>query len=310
MLSLKQTFLMLAAFLMPVTSFAQNSNNGKSVLNDPSFTKGLAVESITDPASISGNLLVDTTAKPVWHLCQPNSRFDAARCTMETRGDNTIFNVAGNGNLLAKVVRVNPVRNVLYLECNASAEYTGIRRENQPWVGLWASQSPDSLMVASCRQLALQMEYRVTFYEDCMGFLADKGVHSAVCCAGLTLKNTDKESDAYGKRLKVVVPMFDNWKVGSSYGSEVEMDGDMVVFRPASEKCLSSGRLPKVKQKEFVNVILLPVITQAVKAAAMNGYMPGAVPGDFLIEGFSVGWEMKGTFNSAVEIKNLKLIYL
>ncbi|MBP9986790.1 MAG: hypothetical protein KBT44_02540 [Bacteroidales bacterium] len=310
MLSIKQTFLMLAAFLMPVSFFAQNNNDGKSVLRDPSLSKGLAVESITDPASLSGNLLVDTTAKPEWHLCQPNSRFDAAKCTMETRGDNTIFNVAGNGNLLAKVVRVNPVRNVLYLECNASAEYTGIRRDGQPWVGLWASQSLDSLRVASCRQLALHMEYRVTFYEDCMGFLADKDVHSAVCCASLILKNDNKGSDAYGKRLKVVVPMFDNRNVGLPYNGGVDKEGDMVVFRPASEKCLSSGRIPKVKQKEFVNVVLLPVVTQAVKAAAMNGYMPGAVPDDFLIEGFTVGWEMKGTFNSAVEIKNLKLIYL
>lgn len=301
---------MLVAVLMPVPFFAQNNIKEKSALHDPSFSKGLAVESVMDSASISGVLLVDTTARPEWHLCQPNTRFDAAKCIMETRGDNTIFNVAGNGNLMAKVIRVNPVRNVLYLECNASAEYTGIRRDGQPWVELCASQSIDSLTVASCRQLALQMEYKVTFYEDCMGVLAEKDIHSAECCASLILKNVNMESDAYGKCLKVVIPMFDNRKVGLSYGSEVMMEGGVVVFRPASEKCLSSGRIPKVKQKEFVNVVLLPVIKQAVNAASMNGYLPGAVPEDFEIERFTVGWEMKGTFNSAVEIKNLKLLYL
>lgn len=301
---------MLVAFLMPIPFFAQNNSKWKSVLPDPSFSKGLAVESVTDHTSLSGNLLVDTAATPEWHLCQPNSRYDATGCTIETRGDNTIFNVAGNGNLMSKVIRVNPVKRVLYLECNASAEYTGIRRDGQPWVGLWVSQSLDSLKVASCRQMSLQMEYRVPFYEDCMGFLADKDVHSAVCCASLMLRNTNPESSAYGKCLKVVVPMFDNRNVGLAYGSEVSVEGDMVVFRPVAEKCLSSGKMPKVKQKESVNVMLLPVITQAVKTAAMNGFMPGVEPADFVIDGFKVGWEMKGTFNSAVEIKNLKLIYL
>lgn len=302
--------MLLALLLAPFSLSAQNSGDEKNVLQDPSLAKGLAVESVANPDSLSGSLLVDSLAKPVWHLCQPNSRFDAARCKMETRGDNTIFNVAGNGNLMAKVIRVNPVRNILYLECNASAEYTGIRRPDSPWVGLWAEQSVDSVFVASSRPIELKLEYRVTSFEDCMGFLADKNVHSAVCCATFTLRNVNIESDSYGRVMKVVVPLFDNRNVGLSYRSDVYRDGSDVVYRPASDKCLTSGRIPKVKQKESVSIRLTPAFGQAFKAASVNGYIQDAEPGDFMLESFSIGWEMKGTFNSAVEIKNLKLLYL
>ena len=310
MLSFKHTYLLLAAALATFSLSAQNTKKDKSVLQDPSFSRGLAVESVSNADSLSGNLLVDTLAKPVWHLCQPNSRFDAARSTMESRGDNYIFNLAGNGNLMAKTVRLNPVRNILCLECNASAEYTGIRRSGSPWVGLWAEQRLDSVWIASCRPIELHLDYRITSFEDCMGFLADKDVHSAVCCATIVLRNANNESATFGRCLKVTLPLFDNRKVGASYGSDSYEEDGVAVYRPSSDKCLSSGRLPKVKQKESVQIRLMPIFNQALKAASVNDFLQDTDPVDYVLESFSIGWEMKGTFNSAVEIKNLKLLYL
>ncbi|MBR3743865.1 MAG: hypothetical protein IKN31_02005 [Bacteroidales bacterium] len=307
---MKRSLLLSVAFLMfPLISGAQQAKNA---IHDPFFARGFNVV-CPDPAvdTLCGVLLVDSTATPVWTVRQYNSKFNIVNNRFENIGNRYNFRVSGNGNMLAKSLSVNPVKGALTMECNASAEYKGIRRLDQPWVSMTADAPTDTISLSNCQGLRLSLAYRVLSYEDCMGFLADKEIHSATYRIAFLLRNVNRESLSYGKQFRLGLVLFDNRYMGAPCHANLERSSSPhsgeFTYYPKSAMYIHNAKLPKVKQIVEFNVDLLPIVKEALGAAVADNLLPDTVEGDWEIVSCDMGWEMKGTYNASIQVKKLHL---
>ena len=299
--------------MMPVALFSQNSTNR---IHDPYFKCGFSVVSPDAPAdSIYSQLLVDSTATPVWTLRQYNSRFDIANNEYENIANRYVFKVPGNGNLLAKSLTVNPAKGMLTLECNASAEYTGLRRSHQPWVYMTIDAPTDTIALSACKSLKLSLSYKLLSYEDCMGFLADKSFHGATYRVALKLLNVNRESMSFGKSFRLVLVLFDNRYVGypclARYTEVKSPLGGDFAFYPATNTYLPSatnGHLPKIRQSVELNAELIPIIEKAIASSVSNDLLSDTQINDWEIVACDLGWEMTGTYNAVMQVRSLQLV--
>lgn len=306
--------LLLSAFvlLFPLISGAQYTANA---IHDPAFAGGFKVV-CPDPAAdtVCGALLVDSTATPVWTLRQYNSKFNIVNNRFEHIGNRYHFRVPGNGNLLAKAVSVNPAKGSITMECNASAEYKGIRRYDQPSVTLTVDAPTDTLSLANCESLRLSLSYRVLSYEDCMGFLADVGFHAASFCVSFLVRNVNRESRSLGDCFRVSLLLFDNRFIGlareAGVSSKNSTFGEVFTYYPKSLMYMPStlnGKLPKEKQLTELNVDLLPIISTALTTGEAQGLVSDTTLADWEVVACDMGWEMTGTYNAVVRVKKLQL---
>ena len=297
----------LAFVLAALAASAQSAN----ILHDAAFAGGFTVY-CTDPDAdtVAGRLVCDSTATAVWNLRQYNSRFDMAQCTLESFGNRYTFSRAGNGNLNAKTLTVNPSRGSLTLECNASAEYTGIRRAGSPWVHMTVDAPTDTVRMGKGGQMKMNFAFRETLYEDCMGFLADRKLHGAVYRVFLRFRNLNVESGLYGKQFRLGMVIFDNRYMGQSRAESVSASGEEGVlfdyYAPTS-RYLAGGKLPKVRQKGSVNADVEKMLSEAIAAAQAAGILGECYPAEWEIVGCDFGWEMTGTYNAALEVRGVAI---
>ena len=311
---MKRSLLLSVAVLMfPLLSGAQQAKNA---IQDPAFSRGFNVV-CPDPAAdtLCGALLVDSTATPVWTLRQYNSKFNIVNNRYENIGNRYHFRVPGNGNLLAKSVSVNPVKGSITMECNASAEYKGLRRYDQPWVTLTVDAPTDTLSLANCESLRLSLSYRVVNYEDCMGFLADVGFHAASFSISFLVRNVNRESRSLGDCFRVSLLLFDNRFMGlsreASISSKSSAFGEVFTYHPKSLMYMPSalnGKLPKEKQITELNVDILPIISTALTTGETQGLVSDTTLADWEVVACDMGWEMTGTYNAAIRVKKLQLL--
>ena len=303
----RSLLLSVVILLFPLISGAQNA------IHDPAFARGFNVV-CPDPAAdtLCGALLVDSTVTPVWTLRQYNSKFNIASNRFEKIGNRYHFRVAGNGNLLAKALSINPVKGTLTMECNASAEYKGIRRSDQPWICMTADAPTDTISLSDCKELKLNLAYRVLHYEDCMGFLADKDIHSATYRIAFMMRNVNRESPSYGKQFRLGLVLFDNRYMGAPCHENIERNSSPLAgefsYYPQSSMYIQNAKLPKVKQIVDLNLDLLPIVKEALEDAVADNLLPDTFAGDWEVVACEMGWEMKGTYNASLQVKKLQLI--
>jgi len=303
------TFSLFAAFAL-----AQEPVN---YMHDPGFAAGFAVHGPSmEIDTICGQLLVDSTKTPVWNLRQYNSKFNMASCKYEsTFGSRHIFSLPGNGNLNAKVLTVNPAVGAVTLECNASAEYTGIRKADKPWIYMTIDAPTDTIVMGLARSLKLSFAARTVFYEDCMGFLADKSIHGATCRMFLKFRNVNRESSIYGKYFRLGLIVFDNRLMGQPLAEQAVKDNlaedKLFDYYAASSKYLggphNSGRLPKPRQTAEVSADVRQLLGDAIAAAQAADLLGESYIAEWELVGCDYGWEMTGNYNASSEIKELLL---
>ena len=296
--------------LICISASGQETANA---IRDASFRRGFLVASPSPSAdTLCGALIVDSTATPLWTLHQYNSKYDMSKCTYEKWFGRHIFTLAGNGNMPAKVVTVNPREGVLSLECNASAEYTGIRRKDQPWVYMTVDAPTDTVLLGLCKSLKLGFAGKVSFWEDCMGPLADKDLHASCCIFSLRLKNVHRESRLWGKSFTIAMVLFDNRLVGLASQSVI-LPGDLpaegeFVYCPQSALYLGgSGRLPRARQPFTVSADLMQIVAMALKEAREEALIDESYPAEWEVVSCGFGWEMTGTYNAVFDISDLRL---
>ena len=303
------------AAILTLVSICLAAQQAPNSIRDASFARGLYVASPDRNAdTICGAMLVDSAQTPLWTLRQYNSKFNMAGCNAEKWFGRYIFTLPGNGNLAAKVVTVNPSKGLLQLECNASAEYTGIRREDQPWIYMTVDAPTDTLVLGVLKSAKLAFLGKVTSYEDCMGFLADKNLHAATCLFTLKLLNINRSSHLYNRAFTLALILFDNRSIGAVTGSSLlgasnAAEGEFVYCPPAQLYMGSAqnAKLPKPRQGFEVNADLLKIVSLALKEAQGEGVIEESYLAEWEIVGCSFGWEMTGTYNACFEISDLRL---
>ncbi len=311
---MNRKFAVIIFFLLFATALGGQEKT--NAFKDPSFSAGLSVLCPDRAAdTVCTVLKVDSLKTPVWTLSQYNSKFNLVNSIKDEGINRYTYSLPGNGNLNAKVVSINPVRGALTLECNASAEYSGLRSKDQPWIYMTAEAPLDTLVLAKYRQVPLYLSCRVLFYEDCMGFLADKAIHAATYRVNFKVRNINQSGKLYGKFFTLSLILFDNRYIGVPIDASLRdsRDGEEgeFVYTPSSQQYISSSlsnyRLLKPRQSAEVSTDLLAMVKSALTAALEEGRFDESYLAEWEITGCNLGWEMTGTYNASLEVRGLKL---
>ncbi len=294
----------------------KTEKEGREVFLDQSFSHGFALSPL-DPKIVEQGggfekTNVDTlfwgneNQSPVWQLSQWYSKYNLAHVKPELASDGSItFH-----NEEKRLVHY-PDGSIL-LELTTSKEYNNPRKSNENWPHIlieqkFGSQSP---VIGHAKELFFSMEIKLVKCENKMkeGTFNEK-LHTAQSPFYFVLKDCNKESEDSGKYLWFGIPSFDyrykrtgneekvSWDIGTS--SYIYCVPEMAIW---GDVRFQDGKWHKGQAD------ILPLLKRALETMKSKGAFANTSLDDFRITGMNFGWEIPGTFDAALCVKNFSLL--
>lgn len=261
---------------------------------------------------------------PTWKICQWDSGEDL-------RDENlTMFMDLGDGQYVyensSKTITVDTQEGSLGLKLLSSQVYDDARKEGESWPHIMlensyflaASENPGALYVNNMDHLRLQISQQLSFYEDHMGESADPSLHACSFYMYIYMKGLN--SSGRVEQLWFGIPMFDNrYTYCPEYGAKdtgkEDATGLFIYNVPGKdittvtwhdeETGVPVGSTDNAWMD--VDIDLIPYIERALTLAQAQGYMKGVKMESVYVDGMNLGWEMPGTYDAEMIIKNLSL---
>ncbi len=283
--------------------FLDNHFRQGFLLSYPNSKKGAAAEAVLN--------LDDSNNKPVWKLCQWGTKYSLAkaRCINDADGDVSYANDAKKVLVGAE----DSENRDLILEIKGSSEYGNrARKHGESWPHLLVEQQV-------CKVYPLENLARLDFTLGikrlyCKNHLATDAynpeLHAAQFQMFLVVGNIDEKSKDSGNYFWFGVPFYDSrYDVPPSHkakdGGKADATGKFI-YTIAGED-VTSGPL-KQNQWAEIDIDLLPYIKAGLKEAAKRGYLKSSNPGDYAVTGMNMGWELPGTLDASIQIRDFGLI--
>lgn len=249
----------------------------------------------------------EAEASPVWGLSQWSSKFplDATASAESVNG----FLIRSNSAKSVKLGQPGASGSDLSLAVNTGVEYGAkARRSGEPWVHLlveqeFAAPAPlEELSVAKFHLEARLLRSRNLHRDD-----YSTAAHAAQFQAFFTVQNRNRQSRGHGDLLWFGVPVYDNrHRQPPTHKSKDYGGTEKFIFTPDA-KTFTSG---SAHDREWIVIEqdMLPLMREALATAWAKGFLSGSrAPGDYSIGGMNLGWELPGTFDVELEIRNLSL---
>ncbi len=272
------------------------------LLSYPDSSRGRAVETVLH--------LGDANNVPVWRLCQWATKYSLVTvpCTQEIAGDLSYEN---EGKRVVVGGRDSQSRD-LVLEIRGKAEYdTRARNQGEGWPHLLVEQ--DAVTLHPLDELAgirLAINLRLL---HCTNHTPperyDPGLHAAQFQLFFIVKNIALLSQDRDEYFWFGVPFFDSrYDIPPAYmAKDVGKDDATGKFiYTVDAKRLG---IPPLKEGNWITVRadLLPFIRSSLQEAVKRGYLKDAAPHDYAVANMNLGWEIPGTFDAAVQIRDLDI---
>ena len=244
---------------------------------------------------------------PVWGLSQWSSKFplDAPVSAANAGG----FLIHSNS---AKSVKLGQPGNSgadLSLAVNTGLEYgPKARQPGDPWVHLLAEQefaAPAPLEELSAARFHLEarlLRSRNLHRDD-----YSSAAHAAQFQVFFTVQNRNRQSPGHGDLLWFGIPVYDNRHRHPTEHKSKDFGGtEKFIFTPDAKTFTSTSAHDGGWM--VIDKDLLPLMHEALATAWAKGFLSGSrQPGDYCIGGMNLGWELPGTFDVELEIRNLSL---
>lgn len=276
------------------------------LVRDPSFEDGLLLLAPQEGQSqVIGTLDFGRTATfPVWRLAQWNTRHSLAAVAptqlsaggVEYRSDGLrVARGADGADLLLGIQGRN--------------EYGGrLRRQGEPWVHLLVEQDfsvkPKLLELAS---LQLEVEARLAHAERHAGPGYTPNLHAAQFFIYFIIQNQNLNSRGFGDYLWFGVPFYDDRnRVVPLYAHADFNTTGRFIYTPSSREYFAGS----MHDGEWVSIQadLLPLIQEGLRVARSRGFLPNSPDdSDFRVSYMNMGWELPGTFDVEMHIRNLRV---
>ena len=293
---------------LPVVSVAEKIPAESELIGDNHFQQGFILWETPPGRHVKyGQLPGITNALPVWGLSQWSSRFPLSA--------DAGIRLAGSGinwSNQAKSVTVGPPgseRADISLALNTGVEYSpNSRKAGEPWVHLLVEQElepPVALEKLSAAKL--HVEARLLRSKRLPMENYSPGVHAAQFQIYFTVQNRKHGSKGYGDLLWFGVPIYDDRHAFPQDFAEQDFGGTakfivMRGWKNFSDITTHDGKWVTVDKD------LIPLMRAALNTAWSRGFLKDSQEfGDYYIGGVYMGWELPGSFDVAMQVRNLSL---
>jgi predicted phosphodiesterase len=273
------------------------------LLSYPDPRKGHAVEATLD--------LGDSNNKPAWRLCQWGTKYSLAKAHCNHHANGSI-----SYNNKAKSVLVGAEdsdNRDLILEIKGSSEYgTKARKYGESWPHLLIEQQIYKVYpLDQLVKLYLALRIKLLYSENHMTReIYNPALHTAQFQMFLVVRNVNKQSKSYGNYYWFGVPFYDSrYDIPPSHKASDSGKADATgrfIYTIAGDQVYTEHL--KKNQWVEINANLLPHIESGLEEAAGRGYLTDSHPSDYAVTEMNLGWELPGTFNASIQIRDLEIL--
>lgn len=279
---------------------------GQELITDRDFSGGFILWEPKPGKHIRYGELTHGSEKPVWGLSQWSSRFPLQTSAAVTNLDGSI--TCSN---LAKVVRFRAGSNgrVLILAANSGVEYGHpSRTAKDPWVHLLVEQEfAESPSLPNLTEARFKAEVRLGRSRNLHQGDYSPDRHAAQFQIFFTVQNRNRQSAGFGDLLWFGVPVYDNRDRFPKEFKAQDFGGTAkFIFTPSGETYTQSsahdGNWTTLERD------LLPLMREALDLAWKRGFLAASKdPKDYRIGGMNMGWELPGSFDVEMHVRDLSL---
>lgn len=283
-------------------------------IRDMAFENGFALTPL-DPIIVQENggfekTCVDTLyferqdVIPVWKMAQWYSKYNLGHVApvrnqdgsivYESRGKKVVWNMDG----------------CLWLEINTSHEYDRPRQGNEPWPHLLIEQSfVQHPNIGKVKQLDFSIEMKL---EKCERKMSDcdynPEIHTAQSPFYFVLKNVNERSKDFNSFIWFGIPSYDYRYQRTTNQETISWDiGTSTYIYNVPQLPVWGDISFQDKQWHQAKVDVLPLIKKGIEKMREKGYFKDTLWDDIEICGMNFGWEIPGTFDVAISVKNISL---
>lgn len=254
----------------------------------------------------------DDSLQPLWKLAQWETRYDFRDPAQ------TVFSCLSPGvycyDSRDKVLTVNTNEGLLSMDLRASEVYDAPRTDGQGWPHLLIegttvdSAAPFASQLKNAKHLRLTFSQRLTDFQDHMGPSADSSLHAGSFYIYLYIKGVNPKGET--EMMWFGLTLFDNrfqfdTEQGSQDTGKDDASGWFIYQIPIC--AFRDAEVNVSNDWTDVDIDVLPFVKRALILAQQRGYMQGITMDTVYIDGMNMGWEMPGTYDGRMEIKNLSL---
>ena len=258
---------------------------------------------------------------PSWSLAQWETKYD-----FRDLENDTLFMELDDGvyqyDSIDKIFTVDTNTGTLGMELNASEVYDDPREAGEGWPHLLIEgatknqEAPFANQMKNANHLRLSLSTRLTKYENAMGEDENPGLHAAAFYVYLYVKGVNEAGQ--NEMTWFGLTIFDNrvafvTESGKADDGKADASGLFIYQVPSraftDTDFLENGEITASEDGEWMNIDIdvLPYIERALIVAQEQGFMKGVTMDTVYIDGMNMGWEMPGTYDAKMEVKDMSL---
>ncbi len=287
----------------------------KQLLNDSGFGNGFSVvsqETDNGQQIKLGDFKYNSTDNsPAWSVAQWNS----GPCLWDDRIESDIYTITDGKT---KTVTFNPDDNSVSMRLNATGVYNGLPAGDEAWPHLLLEQSPivdyqtladneKAFYNCSADRMVLSLDIRLSEFTDTTN--AD-GINAVQYLAYFYMTDTDGHNFIW-----FGVNLFDSRGYADEYWALDKASNAMIYSISTKDTFGGKYRSLYRNKKPYVcddwvhvELDLTPYIAKAIKNAnESNTFGEKVSASDFYISGTNIGFEIHGSYDCTVDIKDFKL---
>ena len=211
---------------------------------------------------------------------------------------------------VSKVLKVNPEKSALYMELNASKEFTSPRKNKEEWPHLLVQEAfSKQVMFNELESLKLSLD--VTLHKE-INHLSEEEFDSSLHTSQYIMYIyvcSNSALDA-GEFLYFGIPLYDyRYKIMNEAGmidAGTAGNTGKFIYQMPTYEYLPNGLVLGVKN--HIEIDILSSIARSLVLAQQYGKLMNSNINDLYITSFNIGFENPGTIDTAIEIEGLSLI--
>jgi beta-glucanase (GH16 family) len=286
----------------------------KPVFLDTRFQQGFLLsypDTSRDRATKAVLNLGNPSNKPIWRLCQWGTKHSLADVSLsrDRNRDASYFNEAK----MVFVGGANSEKRDLILQINGRAEYgQHVRKYGQSWPHLLVEQDANEIHnLTKLKGLQFKLSLKLL---GCKNHMRredyDPQLHAAQFQAFFIVRNMNKRLGDFGNYFWFGVPFFDSrYDIPPQHTARDAGKSDATgkfIYTIADNEINNTP----LKEGQWVTVQkdLLPYIKDGLKETARKGHLASCNPADYAVVNMNLGWEIPGTFDASMQIKDLEVL--